>query len=454
VCGEVRRGALAWALLAALAFAPVRPAVAAPLKAGAATGAFSIPDGTPLAGYGSVRRRLLLPDVLGRHPHAFWFKPHAGELDPVAARALVLETPSARLAWVTVDLIAVDRAFTQAVERRLEGGIGPTTVLVSASHTHSGPGAFVESRLMGWVALDSLDAAVRGALVETVVATIERAAAAAVEARVAATSVTVLGVTKSRLAKALDPELVALKITSASGAPIALVWNFAIHGTVLGARNLRLSGDVMGLASRELERGLGIPVLFVNGAVGDVSPAAHGEGALARLAPELARAARAAWDRAGPRESPGLAIRRARVALPPPRLSVRNCAGRWVPASVAVPLGRALPPDAELTAVALGSTAWVTMPGELQAALGLEIKREARALFKHAFVAGVSNDYLGYFVTAEDYGRPGYVTCATVYGPRAGECLATTAIELLRGLSGQSRPVTPQARACDEASDR
>jgi hypothetical protein len=133
---------------------------------------------------------------------------------------------------------------------------------------------------------------------------------------------------------------------------------------------------------------------------------------------------------------------------------MRNCAGRWVPASVTVPLGRALPPDAELTAVALGGTAWVTMPGELQAALGLEIKGAARALFRHAFVAGLSNDYLGYFVTAEDYGRAAYVTCATVYGPRAGECLATTAVELLRGLAGQSRPVTTGARACDRASDR
>ena len=99
-------------------------------------------------------------------------------------------------------------------------------------------------------------------------------------------------------------------------------------------------------------------------------------------------------------------------------------------------------------------TAWVTIPGELQAALGLEIKREARALFRHAYVAGVSNDYLGYFVTAEDYSRPAYVTCATVYGPRAGECLATTAAELLRGLAGQSRPATTGARACDGASDR
>jgi len=455
VCGEVRRRALAGALLAALTLAPARPGIAAPLRAGAASAAFSIPDGTPLAGYGSVRRRLLFPDLLGRYPHAFWFRPHAGERDPVATRALVLETPSARLAWVTVDLLAVDRAFTSAVERRLaEAGIGPATVIVSASHTHSGPGAFVESRLMGWLALDTLDPDVRTALVETVVATIRKAAAAATEARVATTSVSAPGVTASRLARPLDPELVALKITSASGAPIALVWNFAIHGTVLGARNLRLSGDVMGAASGQLERDLGVPVLFVNGAVGDVSPAGHGEEALTRLGRELAGAARAAWERAGPRESPELVVRRARVALPPPRLSVRNCAGRWVPGFVSVTLGHALPADAELTAVALGGTAWVTMPGELQAALGLEIKRQARPLFAHAFVAGVSNDYLGYFVTSEDYDRPAYVTCAAVYGPRAGECLTGTAVDLLRGLRGQRRPAATGSGPCDGTSGR
>jgi len=47
----------------------------------------------------------------------------------------------------------------------------------------------------------------------------------------------------------------------------------------------------------------------------------------------------------------------------------------------------------------------------------------------------VSNDYLGYFVTAEDYRSPGYVTCATLYGPRLGECLTGAAIDLLAGLA-------------------
>ena len=45
------------------------------VTAGAAHVALRVPPGTPLAGYGGLKRRLLFPDVLGRHAHAFWFAP-------------------------------------------------------------------------------------------------------------------------------------------------------------------------------------------------------------------------------------------------------------------------------------------------------------------------------------------------------------------------------------------
>ena len=67
---------------------------------------------------------------------------------------------------------------------------------------------------------------------------------------------------------------------AADGQALALLWNYAIHGTMLGAGNLRFSGDVMGVASAILERELRAPVLFVNGAVGDVSPRRHGAAAV------------------------------------------------------------------------------------------------------------------------------------------------------------------------------
>ena len=37
-----------------------------------------------------------------------------------------------------------------------------------------------------------------------------------------------------------------MKIVSDAGAPIATIWNYAIHGTTLAGVNLRFSADVMG----------------------------------------------------------------------------------------------------------------------------------------------------------------------------------------------------------------
>ena len=449
----IGRSLLLGLLLAAAGITPIASAAercAECVTAGAASATLRVPPGTPLAGYGGTKRRLLFPDVFGRYAHAFWFKPSVGERDPVAARALVLETGAARLAWVTLDLIAVDRAFIGAVQDRLtRAGVPSTALVVSASHTHSGPGAFMDSALMGLVAVDRLDPAVRDALVASAASAIQQADRARAPALAAATSVSAPAVATSRLGKPLDPEIVVLKLTTVSGAPLALVWNFAIHGTMLSASNLRLSGDVMGVASARLEQKLGAPALFVNGAVGDVSPAHHGEAAMLDTASALVAAVEAGWTQARPVPVTTLRVSERKVPLPWAAVSLNRCLGSWVPGFFAIPLGSAMPHEASLVAAALGDTAWVTFPGELQTALGQTIKREARALFASVFVAGLSNDYLGYFTTREDARRAKYVACATVYGPSAGGCLTDAAIDLLRGLRQGSRPVTRASPACD-----
>ena len=73
--------------------------------------------------------------------------------------------------------------------------------------------------------------------------------------------------------------------------------------------------------------------------------------------------------------------------------------------------------DATLTAVAVGDTAWVAFPGELQTALGREIKAAGQGRFRYTAVAGLTNDYLGYFLTPVDAEYPRYVSCANLYGP-------------------------------------
>ena len=79
----------------------------------------------------------------------------------------------------------------------------------------------------------------------------------------------------------------------------------------------------------------------------------------------------------------------------------------------------------------------MTVPGELQTRLGLDIKAAGRRTFDETFVAGYSNDYLGYFLTRRDYGQPSYVACGSFYGESGGEFVRDSAIELLDRLAKQ-----------------
>ncbi len=463
------RGRLTAAALAVVSvlLLPASLPAAAPepttLRAGAARVPLRVPPGTPLAGYGSLRRRLVVPDLLGLYPHAFWFKPGQGALDELAVRALVIyaghgdstthghASGETRVTWIAADLIAVDQGFVRRLSERLSAsGIRAGALIVSASHTHSGPGAFLAPAVFALAAVDREDATVREAVLDAMVEAVRRAGAGARDARLAVATTDAPPATVSRIGGEVDRELVVLKFTTAQGEPIALVWNYAIHGTMLGPRNRRLSGDVMGVASRAVEETLGIPALFVNGAVGDVSPRHHGETEQEHTGRALAEAIRAAWASATPVSTTPLTVRTTRVRLPSPGLSLRHCAAGWLPGFARLPLGSMLPEDTELVAVALGRVAWVTMPGEPVSALGREIKETARPRWPSMFVAGLSNDYLGYFVQPADYARSGYVTCAALYGPQAGPCLVDASLTLLEDLTRDApklrrapRPASP-----------
>ena len=51
-----------------------------------------------------------------------------------------------------------------------------------------------------------------------------------------------------------------------------MVANYPIHGTVLGGQSLVISGDAPGVTAQYVEEKLGAPMLFVNGAAGNLAP--------------------------------------------------------------------------------------------------------------------------------------------------------------------------------------
>jgi neutral ceramidase len=431
----VTRSPLACALIAGTLLSP---SPAAAFTAGASTVEVGVPAGAPLGGYGSFPRRAWIPDILGRYPNAFWFNPSTGVHDPLRVRALAIESGGLRVFWLSLDLVAVDPTMVSDVRARLADPRGaPPTLIVSASHTHSGPGAFAASAFWGFIAADRESEPVRKAVLDGMVRAAREAEGRRAPAWLAWGKTTVTGVATSRLDQPLDPELGLLKVMGGDGHPIALVWNYAIHGTALGRANSLLSGDLMADASARLERDTGAPVLFVNGAAADVSPKERGWPGVESAGAALASAALAAWRTVPAGRDLTLDVAQMHVSLPAPVLSVRNCTGRWMPRAARIGLGAALPKAADLTALRIGGTAWVTVPGELQTRLGLDIKTAGRRGFDETFVAGYSNDYLGYFLTPQDYGRPSYVACGSLYGETGGEIVRDAAVELLNRLAGQ-----------------
>ncbi|MEX2234927.1 MAG: neutral/alkaline non-lysosomal ceramidase N-terminal domain-containing protein [Cyclobacteriaceae bacterium] len=63
-----------------------------------------------------------------------------------------------------------------------------------------------------------------------------------------------------------------LRLENQDGSPMALIANYALHGTVLGPQNLHISGDAPGIVADYVEEQIGVPMLFINGAAGNLAP--------------------------------------------------------------------------------------------------------------------------------------------------------------------------------------
>ena len=286
----------------------------ADLLAGYGTAPFALPEHTTLAGWGSRPRRIRLPafgggGVIGRWSQAWMAEPRGGAPripmfrapDPDAppgalgARAVVLRPADASVgppaAIVRLDLVTSDAHLHAAVAAAVADlGFVAQTVLVSATHTHSGPGGYSDVPLSALLGTDHFRAdvfeAVTAAAVRAVRAAYEAAEPAPlalVRARDRKDGAPVLG--RNRRAPdptAIDDRVYVLLLESvASKRPIACVLNYAVHPVLYRRRHMAFERDLAGGLEESLSAALGedTPVLFVNGAQGDVgpTPATHGQ---------------------------------------------------------------------------------------------------------------------------------------------------------------------------------
>jgi neutral ceramidase len=194
-----------------------------------------------------------------------------GVLDPLNARAIVVDNGAARAALVTVDAGALPTAMWQRLSARAERelGIAPANFLLTATHTHSAP--FVRN--------DDYE--------DRIFEAVRQAAAQLRPARMAfGTGQSWINVNRN----IIDPEtrrwwegpsyegvsdktVAVVRFESPAGEPIAVYYNYAVHPVITGTLDM-VSADIPGAASNYLEASMGGDAVAVwsSGASGDQNP--------------------------------------------------------------------------------------------------------------------------------------------------------------------------------------
>ena len=70
----------------------------------------------------------------------------------------------------------------------------------------------------------------------------------------------------------VDRRIGLLRIDKKDGSPLALIANYPMHGTVMSGANLKISGDAPGIVADYVEEKIGAPMLYLNGAAGNLAP--------------------------------------------------------------------------------------------------------------------------------------------------------------------------------------
>ncbi len=248
----------------------------------------------------------------------------AGVIMPLHARALVLRAGRVAFAYVCTDLCLMTIAVRHAVLERLRGlgsEWGPHNVMLTATHTHSGPNGYSHHPIYH-ANTKGFSTAVFETIVEGIVASIAAADERCVPAvlrfgeaiisfeepvafnrSVAAYNRNpgVDRVPASRPELATSRRSLTLRIDRASdGRPLGIVNWFGVHGTSLRVENTYLHPDNKGIAAHlyettmasSSERSHPFVAIFAQGAAGDVSPTSPVEPEPAQARSDLARAAR------------------------------------------------------------------------------------------------------------------------------------------------------------------
>jgi hypothetical protein len=461
----------AWLVCIAVAWIGIAcGATAAELRVGASVTKITPPLGVPLAGYYHARGA-------------------DSVLDDLYARTMVVEQDGKKAAFVVLDLISTTRALVEQSRAEIakRTGLAGSRVMISATHTHTGPELKGRGRRTDEVSSGSESVLKYVEQLPALIADgVKQAESNLALARMSAAIGREEHLSFNRRFKMRDgtvgwnpgkgnPNIVAaagvtdpdvgllyaetLGEKEKPGRPIAMYVNFAMHPDTVGGT--KYSADYPGALARLLAgaKGPDMVTVFANGACGNLNhidvnwmAPQKGPAEAHRIGVVLAAAVLQASKQLKPVEIGGLRAKSETVSLPLPtvtpaeveqatqdvrasrddnRIGFMKLVNAYKVLDVAARKGQ--PQEVEVQVIALGSdVAWVSLPGEVFVELGLAIKQ--RSPFRYTMIAELANGGIGYIPDRRSYAEGNYEPVSARCAAGSGEMLVETAVRLLEAL--------------------
>ena len=356
--------------------------------------------------------------------------------DALTARCLVLESGKVRIAIVSCDLIGIPRYEGQKI-RALVKSVQADHLFLAATHTHSGPdtvgqwGPDIHTRGVDEAWMETI----RGKISQLVDATSAQLRAADLRF---ASRPDVSGISKNiRVPRILDTELGVMQLRGrADSRTIATLVNYACHPEILNTR--RMTADFPHWLYDTVEAQQGGVCLYLNGAQGgmitadfDESTAPKGQNWMAAetLGKSLGEQVLGVLHGAQSVADTTISVQRRVFAVPLANQTFKALIALHVFAGNTLKNGAV---ETEVSRFTIGPAEFLTIPGEALPNVGFYLKRHMTGQPK--FLLGLTNDFLGYILTPEDYGLKLYeYETAVSVGPEMEPLMVHNLLDMTPG---------------------
>lgn len=213
-----------------------------------------------------------------------------GVLDHIYHKILALDDGTTQFYIISSDICLYSPSEYDKVAAMLQKrfGIDPLNVWWSVTHTHSAPevgafglyGVYMNNRIQHTVDA-GYTAIVEQKLIEGIAEARSKLTDATLsvgwgfsQANINRRAIDINGKASLGLNpdKPVDRRIGLIRIDKKDGSPLALIANYAMHGTVMSGANLKISGDAPGVVAEYVEAKMGAPMLYLNGAAGNMAP--------------------------------------------------------------------------------------------------------------------------------------------------------------------------------------